>query len=117
MVLSLVQECFEKEFGGQLGITQPIATRWNSTLRHIQCILRLDRQKMAAVMREAEKSNLLLLPKDYTNMEELQLLLLPFLEATNQTQGEKVSFHWKTTDYTPFSIGGRLTLPKLMVIK
>lgn len=73
------------EFGTSLGITQPIVARWNSTLGHVRSVLKLDGAKLASVLRDAEKSHLILSPRDYSCLEELEYLLAPFLEATDAT--------------------------------
>lgn len=87
------KEAFDKTFnadGSHRGIPQPVVTRWNSTLRQVSSILKLDVKLLNDMLDGLGLTNLKLSSKDISQLKELVLLLKPFLEATDYTQGEKV---------------------------
>lgn len=86
---SSFQEKFESVFGKQRGIAQANATRWNSTLTHISSILKLEIQPMNTLLQAAGQNNLKFKDREWNMLEDLQRVLLPFLEATMMTQGDK----------------------------
>ena len=84
-----LKEAFEKEYGANRSIPAAVATRWNSTLRLVKSVTDLDPQSLNTLLEEGHR-NLCLTGKELSQMKELVEILLPFLEATDLTQGEKV---------------------------
>ena len=67
-----------------------MATRWNSVFYHIQSFLKKDVGELNKVL-VAAGQNIQFSLREYQQLRELEELLQPFAEATNITQGEKVS--------------------------
>jgi len=65
-------------------------TRWNSTLRQLQCIANLDQPTLNALLRDTNHENLILSAKDTSMLKELVRILTPFAEATDLSQGQKM---------------------------
>lgn len=86
------QEQFEGKFGDRKGIPQVNDTRWNSTLIHVKGVLKLSREMLSELLcsPRVQQENLLLTAREWSQLQELVMILEPFLEATNYTQGEKV---------------------------
>ena len=89
------RELFDKKFnddGGNRGIPQPVVTRWNSSLRQIAALLKLEQVPTNSFLSHNNYHNLIFSNKEWNQLQELEKLLKPFAEATDQTQGEKVSY-------------------------
>ena len=89
MIIVIQQEEFSKKFGETVGLPQPVPTRWNSVLRHINSFLKKDMEAINSVMAAAHQDI------EFTNLEWVQLrelsdILAPFAEATDLTQGDQV---------------------------
>jgi hypothetical protein len=84
------KEVFEQVFGSR-GIPAAIAVRWNSTLRQIKAVLILDFKTLCDTLEGHGLKNLVLTPREWTQVTELAEVLDPFLEATQYTEGEKVA--------------------------
>jgi len=65
-------------------------TRWNSTFKQLHSFVSLDITVLNKVLCDNKHENLILLPKDVTQLKELVEILSPFSEATDLTQGDEV---------------------------
>ena len=80
---------FSKVFGDRT-VPQLNNTRWNSMYTHIKGVLKLTKLKLNDLLTSSDYLRLKLSNREWAQLEELQRLLEPFLEATNYTQGENV---------------------------
>ena len=88
------KEAFDQKFnvdGGHGGSPQPVVTRWNSSLRQVNAVLKLEHTPINLFLNDNNMPSLSFNNKEWTQLTELSKLLQPFAEATDQTQGEKVS--------------------------
>lgn len=81
-------DTFEESFGTATSVTSENVTRWHSTLRQLQCIIKLDQKKLQEVLTKSGHDNLILSGRENAQLTELVTILAPFLEATEVTQGE-----------------------------
>lgn len=81
-------EKFEEAFGKASSIPAENATRWHSTLRQLRSILDLDQRKLEDVLKSCGHDNLILTGRESSQLLEVVNILLPFLEATDVTQGK-----------------------------
>lgn len=85
---SSFRDSFEKKFGTAIGIPAAVCTRWNSTLRQVQSIIRLDYQALSEVCIDHKEA--LPTEREWSVLKELVEILSPFLQATDLLQGDKV---------------------------
>lgn len=95
----LVKEKFEDAFGKKLSIPADVATRWNSTLRQVMAVIKLDMLKLNDIFRE-NAGHLIFTVKEWSQLIELATILNPFGEATDATQGQ----HIVTSSYAAPSV-------------
>lgn len=84
----LFRDSFEKKFGTTVTITAAVCTCWNSTLRQVKSIIRLDCQRLSEVC--TNHKDALPTEREWSVLKELVEILNPFLQATDVYQGEKV---------------------------
>lgn len=94
--LLYLQEAFEDSFGSRAGIPQPNKTRWNSTFTHINSVLKCKQQPINDMLASTNHTHLKFTTREWSQLEELKLILDPFLEATTKTQGDKVNVLWSS---------------------
>ena len=85
---------FKEKFEGQFGcygIRQQNSTRWNSLLRQVKAVLKLDLNRLNDLCQELGQDNLVITTRQQSHLKELEELLTPFMEATDISQGEKVT--------------------------
>ena len=80
---------FEASFG-DCSILSACATRWNSFLLQIKAVYKLDACNLSRVLDRCGRSELDLEELDRERLKQLIIVLEPFLEATQATQGENV---------------------------
>lgn len=83
------KDIFEQEFG-QSGIPSSVVPRLYSTLRLLNTALKSDGTKLTAILRESGHKETEFTSKEWGQIQEPVRLLVPFAEATDLTQGEKV---------------------------
>lgn len=81
------KEKFEDRFGSTKGIPQVNSTRWNSMLRQVQAVLKLSHTTLNELV-EPNRSNLSITLTQHQQLSELNAILEPFADATNDTQGD-----------------------------
>ena len=86
---ALFRGSFEGTFGAGRAIPETNATRWNSAYKQLRCVVDLDQQKLADVLRDTSHENLVLSKKELDQLNELVDLLGPFAEATDLCQGDQ----------------------------
>ena len=84
------KEGCEGKFGKIKGIPQPNATRWNSTLRQIKAVLSLGAEKLDEFLIAQKQDHIRFTVREWSQLRELNLILSPFFEASDITQGDKV---------------------------
>ena len=87
---ALFRSAYEAALGSGKIVPSSNETRWNSTLRQLQCIANLDQPTLNALLRDTNHENLILTVKDSSLLQELVQILTPFAEATDLTQGQKM---------------------------
>ncbi|XP_024908564.1 zinc finger BED domain-containing protein 4-like [Cynoglossus semilaevis] len=85
------KDVFDAEFGEQKGIPAAVNTRLNSTLRQVKAVLQCNHLKLCAVLEKAGHRELSFTAREWNLLKELVDILKPFGEATDLTQGEKVT--------------------------
>uniref|UniRef100_A0A3P8VRM5 DUF659 domain-containing protein n=1 Tax=Cynoglossus semilaevis TaxID=244447 RepID=A0A3P8VRM5_CYNSE len=88
--LSKLSKLDDAEFGEQKGIPAAVNTRWNSILRQVKAVLQCNHLKLSAVLEKAGHRELSFTAQEWNLLKEL-LDMKPFGEATDLTQGEKVT--------------------------
>ena len=86
----IFKEAFEEQFGECKSIPQPNATRWNSTFEHIASVLKLDFHAVNDMLESTTHRISKFTAREWSQLEELRMILEPFLEATQSTEGQKV---------------------------
>lgn len=76
---------------GVRGIPQPNSTRWNSTLTSVKAVVRLNYTVFKDLCTEEKRQDCVFTATQWAVLEELVVLLEPFLDATNQLQADKVN--------------------------
>lgn len=87
---ALFRGAFETAMGAGKSVPSTNETRWNSTFRQLKAIIQLDQVKLGNVLRESSQANLILSVKELNQLQELVMILAPFAEATDLTQGDKM---------------------------
>lgn len=84
------KDMLDGEFGEERGIPAAVCTRWNSTLRQVQAVLKFDHLKLCTVLEKSGHKDISFTGREWNMLKELVEVLKPFAEATDLTQGEKV---------------------------
>lgn len=87
----LLQEAFEAKFDSRSTIPTVNATRWNSLFLELSKINTLSHVKLCALLDETGHSELKLAVREQSYLCDFVNVLKPFYQATQLTQGEKVS--------------------------
>ena len=80
---------FETHFGNGRSMPSANETQLNSTFIQLSTIAALDNPKQNEMLRNEKQENLVLTNKEYGPLQELVIVLVPFAEATDLTQGSK----------------------------
>lgn len=94
---NLMKESFEAQFGSNRTIPKVNSTRWNSLFHQLKCVSDLDQAALAEFLRATDHSHLIFTPKDTATLSEIILVLEPFAEATDWTQGDTGTVGYVTT--------------------
>jgi len=79
---------FEAKFGTKRGIPAAFVTRWNSTFHQIRSLISLDYVALSEVCEDTKEKQ----PseREWNQLTEFVEVMLPFAEATDLLQGDKV---------------------------
>uniref|UniRef100_A0A8C2FGK0 Uncharacterized protein n=1 Tax=Cyprinus carpio TaxID=7962 RepID=A0A8C2FGK0_CYPCA len=86
---TIFKDKFEAVFGYGKSIPVATVTRWNSTFKQIQAITELDHTTLTEMCSPNFK-NVVITTREWAQLRELCLILGPFAEATELTEGEKI---------------------------
>ncbi|XP_042571411.1 uncharacterized protein LOC122135602 [Cyprinus carpio] len=86
---TIFKDKFEAVFGYGKSIPVATVTRWNSTFKQIQAITELDHTTLTE-MCSPDFKNVLITTREWAQLRELCLILGPFAEPTELTEGEKI---------------------------
>lgn len=86
---TIFKDRFEAVFGIGKSIPVASATRWNSTFKQIQAVTQLDHTALTE-MCSLDFKNIVITTREWAQLRELCLILGPFAEATELTEGEKI---------------------------
>lgn len=64
---------------------------WNSVLRSVEAVVFLDRASLTVLCAEEKQPMCIFTAIEFAQLEELYNILLPFVEATDITHGNKVT--------------------------
>ena len=85
---TVFKERFEAKFGNKRSIPSVVVTRWNSTLRQLQSIIKLGLHSLNEVCQD-DFSEVSFSGREWNMMIDVCDILKPFAEATDLTQGDK----------------------------
>ena len=85
---SKFRDKFEAAFDSTKTIPTAFNTRWNSTFKQVQALTALD-HKVLTEMGCKDYEEVVFSTHEWNQLKELTLILAPFLEATDLTEGEK----------------------------
>uniref|UniRef100_A0A673G3B6 HAT C-terminal dimerisation domain-containing protein n=1 Tax=Sinocyclocheilus rhinocerous TaxID=307959 RepID=A0A673G3B6_9TELE len=86
---TIFKDKFEAVFGNGKSIPVATVTRWNSTFKQIKAITELDHTTLTE-MCSPDFKNVVITTREWAQLRELCLILGPFAEATELTEGEKI---------------------------
>uniref|UniRef100_A0A671NDY4 HAT C-terminal dimerisation domain-containing protein n=1 Tax=Sinocyclocheilus anshuiensis TaxID=1608454 RepID=A0A671NDY4_9TELE len=86
---TIFKDKFEAVFGNGKSIPVATVTRWNSTFKQIKAITELDHTTLTE-MCSPDFKNVVITTREWAQLRELCLILGPFAEATELTDGEKI---------------------------
>ncbi|KAL1249031.1 hypothetical protein QQF64_022349 [Cirrhinus molitorella] len=86
---TIFKDKFEAVFGNGKSIPAASVTRWNSTFRQIQAVTELGHTALTE-MCSFDFKNIVITTREWAQLRELCLILGPFAEATELTEGEKM---------------------------
>ncbi len=86
---TVFKDKFEAVFGNGKGIPVATVTRWNSTFKQTHAITELDHTTLTE-MCSPDFKNVVITTREWAQLRELCLILGPFAEATELTEGEKI---------------------------
>ncbi|KAK0148860.1 hypothetical protein N1851_010714 [Merluccius polli] len=86
---AVFKDRFEAVFGSGKSIPVSNVTRWNSQFRQIQAVIELDYTALTQ-MCSVDFENVVLSSREWAQCRELTLILGPFAEATQLTEGDQI---------------------------
>uniref|UniRef100_A0A096M2K3 BED-type domain-containing protein n=1 Tax=Poecilia formosa TaxID=48698 RepID=A0A096M2K3_POEFO len=79
---------FEAAFGTNKSVPAANTTRWNSTFKQVQALTTLEHKSLSEMCNE-DYEDVVFSAREWNQLKELCIVISPFAEATELTQGER----------------------------